>query len=64
MAGKKLAINEKCSIKENENLISVKALAKMLRFSKKTIHRMTASKSIPFYRLGTGKKGIRFKLAT
>jgi len=45
-----------------ERLLTVPELAEWLNISVKTIYRMTARREIPFYRLGSGKKGIRFKL--
>jgi excisionase family DNA binding protein len=42
-------------------MLSVQELAKIFGFSEKSIYRFTARKEIPYYRLGTGKKGIRFK---
>jgi len=46
-----------------DKYITVSELAERLNLSIKTIYRLTARKEIPFYRLGTGKKGIRFKVS-
>ena len=47
----------------SEKLLTVSELSEWLNLSIKTIYRLTARKEIPFYRLGTGKKGIRFKVS-
>ena len=46
----------------DEKFLTVEELADLLKVSKKTIYRLTACKEIPFYRVGSGKKGIRFNL--
>lgn len=42
------------------DFMTVREVADLFKMSQKHIYRLTAVKEIPYYRLGSGRKGIRF----